>query len=120
MRTPSPRLFNKTCSIKHYTPSKATTTTTGEVIYTATTVTGVKCKVDVKTALQDDDVFRSGEAIYFIYFPNGTDVRSTDEITSIPGYTNVRFTVSSIPMDDVGRGAYIKTKCKSSQGQLVP
>lgn len=111
-------LLNKTCSRRR--PTASVGSVMGSTTYSYATTTGIRCKVDVKTAKQDGGVFRAGEEMYFFYFAYGTDIQSADELTSVTGYTDYTFTVQSNPQDTVGRGAYTKVLCKHVTGKGAP
>lgn len=111
-------LLNKTCTIVRSTP--ATGSVMGSTTYSYTNIDGVACKVDVKIARQDNGMFRAGEEVYNFYFAFGTDVRSSDNITNVPGYSGYTFTARSNPIDDVGRGAYTRLVAQHVTGATKP
>ena len=98
-------LLNKTCTISRVAGTK---NDLGEIVQAPSVVaSSVLCAVQVLTATQQDTP-QAGRTEFDVYFAFGQDVKVTDTLTAVTGYTNMTLTVDSAGVDDAGRGAYTR------------
>lgn len=109
-------LLNKTCTIRR--PTATDNTVTGSTGYTyADAATNVPCAVQVSTATDGFTPVPTNETTYNVFFAYGADVTSNDRLTNITGLTNFSLAVTSEPIDDAGRGAYIRVTARHQLGE---
>lgn len=104
----------QTCTVVRTTAGKSTVT--GSTTYSESSTTGVPCNAQVVRADQREFPREAGQTEYHVYFAYGTDVVAGDKLTTITGLTNVQLAVQSNPIDDSGRGAYMRVVALHVQG----
>lgn len=114
-------LLNKTCTIQRPTFGKDSVSGAPKVS-SWTSYTGVRCAVQVKDAKEWPQQREAGETFYDVYFlpvPSATltAIQVSDRITSATGYSNVEFEVTSLGVDDAGRGAYTRVTARTVTGK---
>lgn len=118
----SPGLLNKTCTIVRKTFTKSAMG--ASVPSYSDAATSVPCAVQVNTAAQRMEPAQAAETeynVFFAYFvPNAattTQPRNSDRILAISNMVNLSLSLTSGPIDDSGRGAYIRFTAKNVTGE---
>jgi hypothetical protein len=112
-------LLNKTATVRRYTDAKSTVT--GGVAPTYADTTGVVCTLQVLQTGQIHQPAEAGQSFGNAFFAYGTDVKQGDVLLSVTGYTspNWMWSVTSDPVDDAGRGKYLRVEVTHKAGQVA-
>lgn len=110
-------LMNKTCTIRRYTDAKSSVTGGNAATYADTT--GVRCALQILSTDKISQPAEAGTSHANAFFPFGTDITSGDDLVSVTGYSDWCWSVNSDPVDDAGRGAYVRVEVTHKQGQVA-
>lgn len=111
-------LLNLTCTIQRSTESKDSVSGAIKRSWSSS-ATGVRCAVQVLSAKELSSPLQTGEVMYEVYFPYGTDVRSKDRLVSISGMSNITLEVQSPPVDDAGRRKTVRVEAMHRESKAT-
>lgn len=109
-------MLNKTCVIRLWTNGKSAATAGPGDTYEQTA--SVPCKVDILDSRRISQPSMAGVTHANVIFPFGTSVPCGSDLVNVTGYDDWIFTVTSDPVDDCGRGAYLRVEATHTQGQV--
>jgi hypothetical protein len=108
--------MNKTCVIARPTMSLGSVSR-APVVGSWSDSSATRCCVQVLTAKELNRPRAEGETVYEVFFFPGTDVRFNDRLKSVTGLTDVELEVTSVGVDDVGFGDYVRCEARHVVGK---
>lgn len=105
-----------TCTVRRR--NDAVSGTTGGSAPTYADTAGVSCGLQVKKTSQINQPAEAGTTEAYVFFPPGTDVRTSDELLAVPGYANWIWSVNSDLVNDPKGIFYSRVEVTHKAGQV--